>query len=288
VYTDWFSQTEPRVKGARGAKYKGFATRAEAESFAIHGRVDAGNDPYGPSSSSSGHRQPLQPLSQSQRQSQVQVSNASLDRPIKTEKSPTPAKRSIGADGKLLDVDDASKFAKYYAVAIGRRPGIYEDWDGKRGAQEQTDGFSGALHQRFNDRKSAISFMYRAGIARDEILLFKSHFAKCANFESKPAAKFKDEYKRLASSQNWTKPQQIRAAKVDAIRDELISYFLLGGIPTDQVGDNGKIKLNPGQTLKVRLSMYEMDVRHKLTSYLYLCKSTRRCANIQESLSRPR
>jgi hypothetical protein len=120
VYTDWFSQTEPRVKGARGAKYKGFATRAEAESFAIHGRVDTGNDPYGPSSSSSGHRQPLQPLSQSQRQSQVQVSNASLDRPLKTEKSPTPAKRSIGADGKLLDVDDASKFAKYYAVAIGR------------------------------------------------------------------------------------------------------------------------------------------------------------------------
>jgi viroplasmin and RNaseH domain-containing protein len=182
VYTDWFSQTEPRVKGARGAKYKGFATRAEAESFAIHGRVDTGNDPYGPSSSSSGHRQPLQPLSQSQRQRQVQVSNASLNRPIKTEKSPTPAKRSIEADGKLLDVDDASKFAKYYAVAIGRRPGIYEEWDGKRGAKEQTDGFSGALHQRFNDHKSAISFMYRAGIARDEILLFNSHFAKRANF----------------------------------------------------------------------------------------------------------
>jgi hypothetical protein len=197
----------------------------------------------------------------------VQVSNASLDRPIKTKKSPTPAKRSIEADGKLLDVDDASKFAKYYAVAIGRRPGIYEDWDGKRGAKEQTDGFSGALHQRFNDCNSAIRFMCRAGIARDEILLFKSHFAKRANFEPKPAAKFNDEYKRLASSQNWTKPQQIRAAKVDAIRDELISYFLPGGVPIDQVDNNGKIKLNPDQRLKVISTMYDLNGRYVLTSH---------------------
>jgi viroplasmin and RNaseH domain-containing protein len=199
VYTDW-SQTKPLVTGVSRAKHKGFAIRVEAEYFGIYGRVDTGNDLYWPSSSSSRHRQPLQPLSQSQRQRQVQVSKASLNRPIKTEKSPTPAKRSIEADGKLLDADGAGKFAKYYAVAIGKRPGIYEDWEGKRGAKEQTDGFSGALHQRFNDRKSAISFMCRASIARDEILLFKSHFAKRANFEPKPAAKFNDEYKRLASS----------------------------------------------------------------------------------------
>ena len=41
------------------------------------------------------------------------------------------------------------KTKKYYAVARGRKPGVYTDWFGSEGAEEQVQGFTGALYKGF-------------------------------------------------------------------------------------------------------------------------------------------
>jgi ribonuclease HI len=38
---------------------------------------------------------------------------------------------------------------KHYAVAKGRKPGIYADWFGSEGAEEQVRGYAGALYRGF-------------------------------------------------------------------------------------------------------------------------------------------
>lgn len=48
---------------------------------------------------------------------------------------------------------------KFYAVAIGREPGIYSTWDE---AQKQVNGFPGNLHKSFMYLKEAEQFMARA------------------------------------------------------------------------------------------------------------------------------
>lgn len=44
---------------------------------------------------------------------------------------------------------------KFYAVAKGRKPGIYSTWYGKDGAEEQVRGASGALFKGFPTRQEA-------------------------------------------------------------------------------------------------------------------------------------
>ena len=41
------------------------------------------------------------------------------------------------------------KTKKHYAVARGRKPGIYTDWFGSEGAEEQVRGYAGALYKGF-------------------------------------------------------------------------------------------------------------------------------------------
>lgn len=43
----------------------------------------------------------------------------------------------------------------YYAVAVGRAPGIYETWDL---CKEQVHGFKGAQFKKFNSRAEALTF----------------------------------------------------------------------------------------------------------------------------------
>jgi hypothetical protein len=45
---------------------------------------------------------------------------------------------------------------RFYAVAMGRRPGIYTDWSS---AAQQVLGFSGNIHKAFNDRGQAEAFL---------------------------------------------------------------------------------------------------------------------------------
>ncbi len=46
----------------------------------------------------------------------------------------------------------------YYAVAIGRKPGIYKKWSEKNGAEEQVKGFSKALFKGFEYENEAITW----------------------------------------------------------------------------------------------------------------------------------
>lgn len=48
---------------------------------------------------------------------------------------------------------------KYYAVAAGRKPGVYTDWFGPGGAQVQVLGFQGAIYKGFATRQEAQAFM---------------------------------------------------------------------------------------------------------------------------------
>jgi ribonuclease HI len=48
---------------------------------------------------------------------------------------------------------------KYYAVAVGRQPGIYTQWFGDTGAQAQVYGFQGAKYKGFATREEAQGFI---------------------------------------------------------------------------------------------------------------------------------
>lgn len=48
---------------------------------------------------------------------------------------------------------------KYYAVAIGRRPGVYTQWHGDAGARVQVDGFPGARYKAFATPLQARAFV---------------------------------------------------------------------------------------------------------------------------------
>ncbi len=50
---------------------------------------------------------------------------------------------------------------KYYAVAKGRKPGIYEQWYGDQGAEAQVKGFTGAVFKGFATRHEAQTWLKR-------------------------------------------------------------------------------------------------------------------------------
>lgn len=52
-----------------------------------------------------------------------------------------------------------SKKKKYYAVAAGRKPGIYTQWYGPSGAQVQVESFPGAVYKGFYTRAEAQAFL---------------------------------------------------------------------------------------------------------------------------------
>jgi ribonuclease HI len=51
------------------------------------------------------------------------------------------------------------KKKKYYAVAVGRKPGIYNQWFGPDGAKAQVEGQAGAVYKGFYTRPEAQAFM---------------------------------------------------------------------------------------------------------------------------------
>ena len=51
---------------------------------------------------------------------------------------------------------------KYYAVAVGRNPGIYDEWYGENGAEVQVKGFPKARFKGFPSRKEADDFLKNA------------------------------------------------------------------------------------------------------------------------------
>ena len=57
----------------------------------------------------------------------------------------------------------ARKKKQYYAVARGRKPGIYRSWEGEDGAQSQVGGFPNALYKGFHTLGDAQNWLRLAG-----------------------------------------------------------------------------------------------------------------------------
>lgn len=53
----------------------------------------------------------------------------------------------------------AKSKSKFYAVAVGRKPGIYNKWFGESGAKDQIMGFSNAIYKGFPTKKEAEKFL---------------------------------------------------------------------------------------------------------------------------------
>lgn len=105
----------------------------------------------------------------------------------------------------------------FYAVAKGRKPGIYNDWDDCR---EQVDGFSGARYKKFSTLAEAQEFcaVYGGG---GHFSLFKSE-----DFQPDQKASFSDEWARLSQSQGWARGSwQYQKQRAAALRNEIQTHF---------------------------------------------------------------
>lgn len=60
----------------------------------------------------------------------------------------------------------AKRKSNFYAVKVGRQPGIYKTWDE---CKEQVSGFSGALYKGFQTKKEAEEFLSGKPIADTDI-----------------------------------------------------------------------------------------------------------------------
>lgn len=83
---------------------------------------------------------------------------------------------------------------KYYAVAVGRQPGIYTQWFGNAGAQVQVDGFQGAVYKAFPTREEARGFMRdrRSGKSRSATHPHQSNTRSSAKPTAPPEAALTD------------------------------------------------------------------------------------------------
>ena len=65
---------------------------------------------------------------------------------------------------------DTNDEAKYYAVSVGRKCGIYDDWET---AKRQVNGYSGNRYQGYRTERGAINYMKKEGFKEPQ--LFYSH-----------------------------------------------------------------------------------------------------------------
>lgn len=70
---------------------------------------------------------------------------------------------------------------KYYAVAMGKVPGIYTQWFGPTGAEVQVRGFAGAVYKGFSSLSEAKAFMTSAPAKRSKTRSKKNQSSRKAN-----------------------------------------------------------------------------------------------------------
>ena len=77
-----------------------------------------------------------------------------------------PERHRTGRKDPATKSSPTKKDRRYYAVARGRKPGVYTDWGQ---AERQVNGFSGALHKKFKTRMEAQRFVDKYKVkGRDE------------------------------------------------------------------------------------------------------------------------
>ncbi|QTA89424.1 ribonuclease HI [Desulfonema magnum] len=62
---------------------------------------------------------------------------------------------------------------KYYAVARGHRPGIYDEWYGEKGAESRINGFQNALYKGFSSLKDAEEWLSQFKSKEDKTYFFQ-------------------------------------------------------------------------------------------------------------------
>ncbi|KAG8170263.1 hypothetical protein KVR01_001008 [Diaporthe batatas] len=139
---------------------------------------------------------------------------------LKTESSasPTPPPATFDQPVNHGSASSASSArGPFYAVARGRQPGIYHNWDDCR---EQVDGFSDARYKKFPTLAAAQEFcaVYGGG---GHFSLFKSE-----DFVPDQKASFSDEWARLSRSQGWERGTwQYHKQRASALRNEIETHF---------------------------------------------------------------
>ncbi|KAG6361232.1 hypothetical protein INS49_009456 [Diaporthe citri] len=115
------------------------------------------------------------------------------------------------------NASSSSGSSAFYAVARGRRPGIYHTWGECR---KQVDGFSDARFRKFKTLTEATEFLavYGGG----------GHFSQFTSqaFEPDNTASFSEEWARLSQSQGWTRgTKHYSEQRACALRNELQTHF---------------------------------------------------------------
>lgn len=70
-------------------------------------------------------------------------------------------------------VKEEERMGRYFAVAKGHKPGVYDDW---AEANKQADMLTAGTLMRFDDLRSAIECLRASGLHEDEIRLFRKTF----------------------------------------------------------------------------------------------------------------
>jgi hypothetical protein len=238
VYYNYWANVRDMAQKS-GAKHRAFDDQKKAEYFVLHGHEE-GRVTLNCATCVQEKKNPgAQEQSMLQRHQQAPLNEFSKS--IKEEDN-------MGT--RLQDLHVKQNFGCCYAVVRGIRPGVYDDWDE---AKKQLQGFSGNDYVECPDQASAVRYLRARGIP---IRLFHKTFKLQPNFMPNPTASFKQEFQRFASSQQMTDDVR-RKARVDAIRDEIIQYFLPEGvrISDEQDDDEGYVHLDDDQTLEVFQAM---------------------------------
>ncbi len=97
----------------------------------------------------------------------------------------------------------------YYAVAVGRNPGIYNKWYGEDEAEAQVSGFPNAVFKGFPTRKEAEDFLEERHAHQPE---FKFKF-KSSKTDIKPK---KDIHKNRSNPTGWLFTQTVGVSEIPA------------------------------------------------------------------------
>ncbi|KAI1655324.1 Caulimovirus viroplasmin-domain-containing protein [Daldinia decipiens] len=189
------------------------------------------------------------------------------------------------------------KRSSYYAVRVGRKPGVYDNWEQ---CEEQVSKFSNAVFKGFDTLDAALAFVGYAlasntshiaeesdeVLAQDQTIVSlgdstglislkaedaegpmpppasQSYFDQFPNFVPDNNASFDDEFGRLASSQGLASgSQEYRRQRTKAIRDELKFHY--SSQPVDAAGEL--------QTIP-ELGKKSLDESEKLDIYQNMCR----------------
>ncbi|ROW15701.1 hypothetical protein VPNG_02217 [Cytospora leucostoma] len=142
---------------------------------------------------------------------------------VPSSKPTAPARGSINglsaAAAALSTLPSSSPSSRFYAVAVGRQPGVYLTWTE---CEAQVKGVRGAVYKSFADRAGAVEFVAVHGGDGG------GHFSQFEGEGFKPdsSAPFVEEFGRLSSSQGWVPgSQEYKKQRARAMRNELRSYY---------------------------------------------------------------